>query len=942
MKNKLRVLIVEDLPSDTELAERELRTVIKNFTVQVVDTKEDFEKALETFKPDLIISDYQMPVFDGLSALKIKQKKSPFTPFVLLTGSTNEDTAVECIKAGADDYVIKEHIKRLGPAALKAIEKKRDELKRKQIEEALQRSEELNRSITESAADAIISINSDGIILSWNNAAGKIFGYSSSEMINKNLSEIIPPRYKDGHNSGIKRLKIGGKIIIIGQTIELTAFRKNGDEFPIELSLSSWETNNQKYFTGIIRDITERKKAEEELIKLSTAVQQSPSVITITDLNGNLEYVNPKFTYLTGYTSEEAIGKNPRILKSGVQTDEFYKELWNTISSGKEWHGEFHNKKKNGELFWEAASISPIFNKQGKKVNYLKVSEDITERKQAEEALQESEKQLQTLINAMPDFVCFKDGDGHWLKVNDAGIRIFQLESIDYRGKKDSELAKLNSKFQDSFLTCEESDARAWKEGNLIQGEETFPDPDGSVRVFDVAKVPVINPDGERKGLVVLGHDITERKKAEEKNARFSRIFEDSLNEIYLFNADTLTYIQVNNAAQHNLGYTMEELKKLTPLDINPELTSESFAKLIAPLRKGEKGKIVFETVHKRKNQSLYNVEVHMQLLIYDQKLIFTAIILDITERKQAEEALLRSEERMRTMFEEAPLGIALIDSLTGHIYEVNQRFAQIAGRSKKEMAPIDWMSITHPDDVQEDMDNMALLNAGKITGFNMNKRYILPDGSIVWINMTIAPIKVKDKTHPRHLCMIEDITERKQMEVTLQESEKRFKNLFNDLGDAIFVTKIGGANKGRILEANPAATKQSGYTRNELLKMNIIRDISIPGSEKMNTDEWEEKLQNGETVTTCEMKRKKDGTEFWTEVIVTPIEFKGEKASLSINHDITERKQAEEEIKKKIIELEIFNDASVDREIMINELRKEVNEMLKKMGEKAKYKIIT
>jgi len=124
----------------------------------------------------------------------------------------------------------------------------------------------------------------------------------------------------------------------------------------------------------------------------------------------------------------------------------------------------------------------------------------------------------------------------------------------------------------------------------------------------------------------------------------------------------------------------------------------------------------------------------------------------EITERKKAEKTLRKSEERMKTMFEEAPLGIALIDSLTAHIYEVNPKFAEIAGRSREEMARINWISITHPDDVQEDLDNMALLNAGKITGFNMNKRYIQPDGSLVWINMTIALIKVEDKTQPRNL----------------------------------------------------------------------------------------------------------------------------------------------------------------------------------------------
>ena len=152
--------------------------------------------------------------------------------------------------------------------------------------------------------------------------------------------------------------------------------------------------------------------------------------------------------------------------------------------------------------------------------------------------------------------------------------------------------------------------------------------------------------------------------------------------------------------------------------------------------------------------------------------LVMTGAIMDITDRKLSEDKLRLSEQRFRTIFEESPLGVALIDSLTGHIHEVNPRFAEIAGRTREEMATIDWMSITHPDDVQEDLDNMADLNAGRITGFNMNKRYIKPDGSHVWINMTIAPITVKDKTKPRHLCMVEDISERLEAEKRIRETQ--------------------------------------------------------------------------------------------------------------------------------------------------------------------------
>ena len=156
-----------------------------------------------------------------------------------------------------------------------------------------------------------------------------------------------------------------------------------------------------------------------------------------------------------------------------------------------------------------------------------------------------------------------------------------------------------------------------------------------------------------------------------------------------------------------------------------------------------------------------------------------------ITSDQLREETFSGSENHFRTIFNESPLGVAVIDSLTGHIYDANPAYAQIAGRSIEELRSLDWMKITHPDDIQEDLDNMARMNAGEISGFKMQKRYIQPDSSVRWINMTIASMQVEDKSKPRHLCMTEDITDRVQveeMEKINQEKSEFLANMSHEL----------------------------------------------------------------------------------------------------------------------------------------------------------------
>ncbi len=266
-------------------------------------------------------------------------------------------------------------------------------IERELSENTLKESEQNYRNLIESAQDTIIRIDEDETINIWNKSAEKMFGYTKDEIIGQPVTTIIPERYRDRHKEGLRRFLKTGESRIIGDTVKVVGITKEGVEVPIEMSLTFQK--NEKYqnrFVAIIRDISEREKSYAEIQRLSCAVEQSPSSVMITDYEGIIEYINPKFTELTGYTPEEALGQTPRILKSGKTTQEEYEQLWKTIKSGEEWRGEFCNKKKSGAFYWEHTSISSIRNSEDNITHFVSVNEDVTKRKQIEAVLSKKEE----------------------------------------------------------------------------------------------------------------------------------------------------------------------------------------------------------------------------------------------------------------------------------------------------------------------------------------------------------------------------------------------------------------------------------------------------------------------------------------------------------------------------------------------------------------------
>ena len=251
----------------------------------------------------------------------------------------------------------------------------------------------LLNTMTDATSDAIVAADADGTIVAWNRASVALFGYSEDEILGKSLFLLIPERHRPPEGVPLDLGVAVRGMKESGRALERRALLKDGTELPVELSLASWKRHDgQESFVAIVRDITSRKEVEQQQRRLSHAVEAVEESIVITDVDGTIQYVNPAFTRVTGYTAGEAIGKNPRILKSGHQRPSFYREMWETIQSGRTWCGRFQNVKKDGTLYTETASIAPVTDHRGRVINFVAVKKDISEELERADREQQTRK----------------------------------------------------------------------------------------------------------------------------------------------------------------------------------------------------------------------------------------------------------------------------------------------------------------------------------------------------------------------------------------------------------------------------------------------------------------------------------------------------------------------------------------------------------------------
>jgi nitrogen fixation negative regulator NifL len=404
-----------------------------------------------------------------------------------------------------------------------------DITQRKHAEEELRLLNVYNRSLIEANVDALVTITQDGKIGDVNSVTEAITGYPRDVLIGTDFH---------GYFTDPKKARAGYEQVFetgIVRDYELEIQHKDGHTTPVVYNASVYRDESGKV-AGVFaaaRDITERKQAEKQLILLTTALETAANGIILVNEDGTILWSNPAFSQMTGYLREEIVGKNPRLLKSGKQDQEFYRNLWDTIFTGKVWHGEIINRRKDGSLYHEDQTITPVFDQNGEITNFISIRQDITEHKKAEAALRKSEEQYRSLVIATTQIVWQTNASGEVME--DIPMwRSYTGQSVqDLQGQ-----GWINALHPDDRERTAEIWAQAVATKTLYDTEYRIRSHTGEYGYFAVRGVPIKDKDGNISGWIGTCTNITEKKNYEnqllqaEKHAVIGRMVGSVTHEI--------------------------------------------------------------------------------------------------------------------------------------------------------------------------------------------------------------------------------------------------------------------------------------------------------------------------------------------------------------------------------------------------------------------------
>ena len=709
------------------------------------------------------------------------------------------------------------------------------------INRKLEQSEARFRAILDNTVDAIITIDDHGLVQSFNHGAEKLFGYQADEVIGQNVKMLQTPDVAENHDDYLSHYRETGQPHIIGNGREERGRRKDGSVFPMYLAVSEVRLDDTLLFTGIIRDVTELREMEDSLrqsqLMYKTLAEAAPVGIFYTDPNGKCTYINGQWGQIAGLSEEQAMGDGwARAIHPEDQAR--VSDLWaSTAENGQPFEADYRFKRPDGKVIWVYGRAISRTDSNGNTVGFLGTVTDITKQKNVEKALLESERFTNTLFEASPIGLALCKMDGTLVRVNQAYADIigrsipgalelsyWDITPIKYEPQEKSLLEELH------------------RHGRYGPYEKEYIHRDGSL--VPVVLNGVLFEKGEETFIWSTVEDITLRAQTEADNLVLGRILDDSINEIYLFSTDDLHFTHVNRGARENLGYTMEELRNMTPVDIKPEINAEEFDELAKPLLDGSRERIEFSTVHQRKDGSTYPVEVYLQLSHSELKPLFVAIIQDVTETIKT-----RKEIERLSLVAERTDNYVLISDGTGIIQWVNQAFIRVSGFDADEVLGQKVEEILSREGAKLDFTGRS---TGTLNGDGVTKPELVfwtKGGEKHWLATDVQPVFDDEGNQVNTVIVAHDITEAKNTEQVL----RRQAQIIDQIHDAVASIGLDGTVK----TWNRGAESVFGYTPDDILDRNFSVLHTEENRNRLQELIYEPLLENGRLELELEAEHK-------------------------------------------------------------------------------------
>ena len=874
MAESLRILVLEDNQADAELILFDLQEAGLSPTAKIVMTEKDYVRELQKFSPDLILSDYDLPKYNGALALAEAKRRCPDTPFILVTGAVTEDRAIEILTQGARDYVLKSRLRqRLVSAVMRALaeakeqkarKKAEDELReahrtleervkirtaeleaemaaRMKTEEALRESEERWQFALEGAGDGLWDWNAVTNHVYFSKQWKAMLGYTEED-VGDTLAEWDRRVHPDDKAAVYADLERHFRHETEIYQNEHRLLRKDGRyQWVLDRGkVIKWtEDGKPSRVIGTHTDITERKRAEEALReseeRFRTIFEQAAvGVSQVESRTGRFIRINQKYCDILGYSPEEMLGKSFWEIThpDDLSADE--------VNMARLIAGDIHTSTlekryihKNGTIVWVNLTISAMWVAGQEPSFHIGVAEDITARKQAEEMLREQLHFLQQLLDAIPIPIFYKDRQGIFRGCNVAYEKFVGLTKEQVIGKIVHELFPQD--LADIYYQADE--ALFTKQGAQVY-ETSFLHADGNRHDIIFNKATYVGTDGSVAGLVGAVLDITERKRAEEKQRRSREIAERLANEMAViaeigriisstldidevyerFAAEAKKLIAFDrivvnlNDPQKGIICTTYssglDVPGRRPGDIYPlsgsvnemlmerrtgminrpssiEEITDQYPGLGPAFQAGMRSIIAVPLISRdvvigglHFHSKIPKAHVEQDLRLAERIGAQIAGAIDnaqlFSDFNRAATSLRESESRFRAIFEQAAVGVAEIEIETGRFLRVNRQLCEIVGRTEEELLAATFRAITHPDDLQLHKEKTALLLAGKIGYYNLEMRYLRKDGGIVWANLASSPLWKPGEAPTRNLVVVQDITERRQAEAEMRSLQER------------------------------------------------------------------------------------------------------------------------------------------------------------------------